>query len=147
MSLLWNNMTYIKNTHRFRGFKLTFSLVKIQFDRRIDAWNWCLTSRKNSDQWRPSLDLKLRLLGHMFGWVIVSRQLHFHIYYLFVDLGLILNVLFWKGVADVRGIGRLGQHEERPSCAPDQRCLLLYLSDHQLWWTRLPPLKSLRKQC
>jgi hypothetical protein len=34
-----------------------------------------------------SSDLKPRLLRHiMFGWVIVSRQLHFHIYNLFVGL-------------------------------------------------------------
>jgi hypothetical protein len=25
VSLLWNNMTYIQNTHRFRGFKLPFA--------------------------------------------------------------------------------------------------------------------------
>jgi hypothetical protein len=25
VSLLWNDMTYIQNTHRFRGFKLTFA--------------------------------------------------------------------------------------------------------------------------
>jgi hypothetical protein len=62
-------------------------LVKIQFDRRIDVWSWCLISRKISDQWCARLGLKPCLLGHnMFGWVIVWRQLHFHIYYLFVGL-------------------------------------------------------------
>jgi hypothetical protein len=37
-------------------------LVKIQFNRRIDVWNWCLISRKISYQWCARLDWKPRLL-------------------------------------------------------------------------------------
>jgi hypothetical protein len=58
------------------------SLVKIRFDRRIDVWNWCLISRKNSDLiWHIGIGPYRK---YMFGCFIVSRQLHFHIYYLFV---------------------------------------------------------------
>jgi hypothetical protein len=43
VSLLWNNMTYIQNTHPFRGFKLTFAdclkfslIEKLTYE--IDVW-------------------------------------------------------------------------------------------------------------
>jgi hypothetical protein len=39
-------------------------LFKIQFDRKICVRNWCLISRKISDQWCAGLDLKPRLLGY-----------------------------------------------------------------------------------
>jgi hypothetical protein len=42
VSLLWNNMTYIQNTYRFRGFKLTFA-DWVKFSLIED---WCLISRK-----------------------------------------------------------------------------------------------------
>jgi hypothetical protein len=42
VSLLWNNMTYIQNTHGFRGFKLItdwlqFSLIE-ELTYEIDVW-------------------------------------------------------------------------------------------------------------
>jgi hypothetical protein len=40
-------------------------LVKIQFGRRIDVWNWCLISIKISDLWCARLDVKPRLLRHI----------------------------------------------------------------------------------
>jgi hypothetical protein len=84
VSLLWNNRTYkYASLPRF-DFRLTFAhwlkfslLDELTYE--IDVW-----LRKHSNQWYAGLDLKPRILGYMFGWVIVSRQLHFHIYYIFV---------------------------------------------------------------
>jgi hypothetical protein len=56
VSPLWNNVTYIQNS--LPKFQIDVCwLVLIQFDRRIDVWNWCLILRKMSDQWCPGLDL------------------------------------------------------------------------------------------
>jgi hypothetical protein len=83
-SSIKNNMTYIQNTLRFWGFKLTFadwlkfSLI-VEYTDKIDVWFQVkfLTN--------DALDPR----SYMLGWVIVSRQLHFHVYYLFVDLSYI----------------------------------------------------------
>jgi hypothetical protein len=76
-------MTYIQNSHRFRGFKLTFtdwlkfSLIE-ELTYEIDVWfhDQFLTNDALIGFEAPP--------SRTFGWVIVSRQLHFHIYNLFV---------------------------------------------------------------
>jgi hypothetical protein len=81
MLLLWNNMTYIQNTHRFRGFKLTFA-----------DWLKFSLIKKLMSNFKKKFWLRMRWTWfeappsriYMFGCVIVSWQLHFHIYYLFV---------------------------------------------------------------
>jgi hypothetical protein len=56
MSLLWNNMTYIQNTHRFGDFKLTAEELSYE----IDVWFQAkfLTNHAR-------LNLKPSLLGHV----------------------------------------------------------------------------------
>jgi hypothetical protein len=73
-------------------------LVKIQFDRRIDVWNWCLISRNISDQWCAGLDLKLHLLGHMFRYTaIFSTYSWFSVTLFHVDrCVLCLTVRLWR---------------------------------------------------
>jgi hypothetical protein len=72
VSLLWNNMTYIQNTNRFQIQIDVSWLVKIQFDRRIDVWNWYLISRKflTNDAldliWSPAFSDIYVWLGHCF---------------------------------------------------------------------------------
>jgi hypothetical protein len=106
ISLLWNSMTYIQNTHRFRGFKLMFadwlkfSLIsnKLNFNQSasidlkhqffwFDVLNWCLISRKNSDQWCTILIWSPAFLD-IAVWLGHYCKLHFHIYYLFVGFEL-----------------------------------------------------------
>jgi hypothetical protein len=65
--------------------------LKFSFIEELTYENDVLLQDKISDQLCAGLVLKLRLLGHiMFGWVIVSRQLLFHIYYLFVTTNVIV---------------------------------------------------------
>jgi hypothetical protein len=72
-------MKYIQNTHRFRGFNLTFvdwlkfSLIKeLTYEINVSFQEKILTN------------YALDLIGSPAFLVIVSRQLHFHIYYLFL---------------------------------------------------------------
>jgi hypothetical protein len=84
-SLLWNNMTYFKIRIVSEVSNYVRWLVKIQFARRIDVWNCMSDLKKNfwpMMRWTWFEAPPSRT--YIFGWVIVSRQLHFHIYYLFV---------------------------------------------------------------
>jgi hypothetical protein len=59
VSLLWNNMTYVQITHRFRGFKLTFadwfkcSLIE-ELTYEIDFKKKCWPMMRQLD-WKPPL--------------------------------------------------------------------------------------------
>jgi hypothetical protein len=75
-------MTYIQNTHRFQGIKLTFAdwlkfslIEKLIYE--IDIWFQEKFVTSDAKTWFEAPPSRT----YMFGWVIFSRQLHFHIYY------------------------------------------------------------------
>jgi hypothetical protein len=72
VSLLWNNMTYVQNTHRFRGFKLVFadrlkfSLIEyVLLCMHADNVHWriLLVHWRSIENWR----MKIVKVSHCWG--------------------------------------------------------------------------------
>jgi hypothetical protein len=78
-------MTYIQNPNHFRDNKLTFAdWFKFRVIEELTTYKQCLIVTKFLTNDAECLIFKPRLLGLIFGWVIVISQLNFHMYYLFV---------------------------------------------------------------
>jgi hypothetical protein len=78
-------MAYIKNTHNFRGFKLTFAdwfKFRLIEELTYEIHVWFQEKILNNDA--LCLILSSASRAKIFGKVIFLRQLHFHIDYLFI---------------------------------------------------------------
>jgi hypothetical protein len=92
-------MTFIQNTHRFRYFNLTFAGWL-----KFNLFNWCLISRKHSDQWCARLDLK-PLVRHIPPYYKTWSKIS-------LGLKLMLSLLFTKGMTVTASV--LNQDNFRP---------------------------------
>jgi hypothetical protein len=90
---LLNNMTYIQNKHGFRAFKLSFAkwlkfCVIEELTYEIDVWLQEKILTNDALTWFEAVPSRTQ----WFGWVIFAKQLHFHILYLFVALGIKIQI-------------------------------------------------------